>query len=73
MEQQKTINVNVPKGVDDGTRIRVAGEGEAGTRGGPAGDLYIFVHLKSHDVFKRDGTTLYAIAPLSITLAALGG
>jgi molecular chaperone DnaJ len=73
VEQQKTINVNVPKGVDDGTRIRVAGEGEAGTRGGPPGDLYIFVHLKSHDVFKRDGTTLYAIAPLSITLAALGG
>lgn len=73
VEQQKTINVNVPKGVDDGTRIRVAGEGEAGTRGGPAGDLYIFVQLKSHDVFKRDGTTLYAIAPLSITLAALGG
>lgn len=73
VEQQKTINVNVPKGVDDGTRIRVAGEGEAGTRGGPAGDLYIFVHLKSHEVFKRDGTTLYAIAPLSITLAALGG
>ncbi|WP_017668022.1 molecular chaperone DnaJ [Sandarakinorhabdus sp. AAP62] len=73
VDQQKTINVNIPKGVDDGTRIRVAGEGEAGTRGGPAGDLYIFVHLKSHDVFKRDGTTLYAIAPLSITLAALGG
>lgn len=73
VERQKTLNVNIPKGVDDGTRIRVAGEGEAGTRGGPAGDLYIFVHLKSHDVFKRDGTTLYAIAPLSITLAALGG
>jgi molecular chaperone DnaJ len=73
VEQQKTINVNVPGGVDDGTRIRVAGEGEAGARGGPPGDLYIFVHLKAHDIFKRDGTTLFTVAPLSITMAALGG
>ncbi len=73
VDKQKTINVNVPKGVDDGTRIRVAGEGEAGNRGGPAGDLYIFVHLKSHDIFRRDGTTLFTLAPLSITTAALGG
>lgn len=73
VEKQKTINVNVPRGVDDGTRIRVAGEGEAGMRGGPPGDLYIFVHLKAHDVFQRDGTTLFTIAPLSITTAALGG
>lgn len=73
VEQRKTLNVNIPRGVDDGTRIRVAGEGEAGTRGGPPGDLYIFVALKPHAVFKRDGTTLFAIAPLSITTAALGG
>ena len=73
VERQKTLNVNVPRGVDDGTRIRVAGEGEAGTRGGPTGDLYIFVHLKAHDLFKRDGTTLFAAAPISITTAALGG
>jgi molecular chaperone DnaJ len=73
VDKQKTINVNVPKGVDEGTRIRVAGEGEAGSRGGPAGDLYIFVHLKSHDIFRRDGTTLFTLAPLSITTAALGG
>ena len=73
VEKQKTLNVNVPRGVDDGTRIRVAGEGEAGARGGPAGDLYIFVHLKSHPIFKRDNTTLFTVAPLSITLAALGG
>jgi molecular chaperone DnaJ len=73
VEKRKDLNVNIPKGVDDGTRIRVAGEGEAGARGGPPGDLYIFIHLKSHPVFKRDGTTLYAEAPLSITLAALGG
>ena len=73
VEKQKTLNVNVPRGVDDGTRIRVAGEGEAGTRGGPAGDLYLFVHLKTHSLFKRDGTTLFAVAPISITTAALGG
>ena len=73
VEQQKTLNVNIPKGVDDGTRIRVAGEGEAGSRGGPSGDLYIFVNLKPHPVFKRDGTTLFTLAPLSITTAALGG
>ncbi|MEI6486096.1 MAG: molecular chaperone DnaJ [Sphingomonadales bacterium] len=73
VERRKELNVNIPKGVDDGTRIRVAGEGEAGTRGGPAGDLYIFVNLKPHPVFKRDGTTLFTVAPLSITLAALGG
>ncbi len=73
VEKQKTLNVNVPRGVDDGTRIRVAGEGEAGARGGPAGDLYIFVHLKPHGLFKRDGTTLYAVAPISFTTAALGG
>nr|WP_310525080.1 molecular chaperone DnaJ [Polymorphobacter sp.] len=73
VEKQKTLNVNVPRGVDDGTRIRVAGEGEAGTRGGPTGDLYIFVHLKAHKLFKRDGTTLFAAAPISFTTAALGG
>lgn len=73
VEKQKTLNVNIPRGVDDGTRIRVAGEGEAGTRGGPGGDLYIFINLKPHGLFKRDGTTLYAVAPISITTAALGG
>ncbi len=73
IEKKKTLSVNVPRGVDDGTRIRVAGEGEAGMRGGPPGDLYIFVHLKPHALFKRDGTTLFAMAPISITTAALGG
>ncbi|PZN97143.1 MAG: molecular chaperone DnaJ [Alphaproteobacteria bacterium] len=73
VEKQKTMNVNVPRGVDDGTRIRVAGEGEAGSRGGPAGDLYIFVHLKAHALFKREGTTLFAVAPICFTTAALGG
>ncbi len=73
VEKAKTLNVNIPRGVDDGTRIRVAGEGEGGARGGPPGDLYIFVHLKAHPVFKRDGTTLFVVAPISITKAALGG
>jgi molecular chaperone DnaJ len=73
VERKKTLQVKVPAGVDDGTRIRVSGEGEAGFRNGPPGDLYIFVHLKPHPIFKRDGTTLYAQAPISITTAALGG
>lgn len=73
VEREKTLSVKVPAGVDEGTRIRVSGEGEAGARGGPPGDLYIFVHLKAHGVFKRDGTTLFAAVPVSITTAALGG
>ena len=70
---EKSLNVRIPAGVDEGTRIRVAGEGEAGSRGGPPGDLYIFVGLKPHPVFKRDGTTLFAAVPVSIVTAALGG
>ncbi len=73
VEKQKSLNVNIPRGVDDGTRIRVSGEGEAGNRAGPPGDLYIFVNLKPHRIFKREGTTLFCIAPISITTAALGG
>jgi molecular chaperone DnaJ len=59
--------------VDDGTRIRIAGEGEAGPRGDSPGDLYIFVHMKPHPIWKRDGTTLYAQVPMSFVDAALGG
>ena len=70
---EKSLNVRIPAGVDDGTRIRVAGEGEAGSRGGPPGDLYIFVAVTPHAVFKRDGTTLFAAVPVSIVTAALGG
>ncbi len=73
VERDKSLDVTIPRGVDDGTRIRLAGEGEAGLRGGPAGDLYLFVHLKPHPIFKRDGTTLFAEVPLSFTTAALGG
>lgn len=73
VDTTKTIEVAIPPGVDDGTRIRVSGEGEAGARGGPAGDLYIFVHLSRHAIFQREGTTLFARCPVSFTTAALGG
>src|SRR3546814_12803353 len=73
VDRPKTLSVNIPAGVDEGTRIRLSGEGEAGARGAPAGDLYIFLHVKRHPIFERDGTTLFARAPVSITTAALGG
>ncbi len=73
VEKTKTLSVNVPAGVDEGTRIRLTGEGEAGARGAPAGDLYIFLHVARHDLFEREGTTLFARAPISFTVAALGG
>jgi len=73
VEKRKTLTVNVPAGVDEGTRIRLAGEGEAGIRGGPPGDLYIFIHMARHPIFQREGTTLFARCPVSFTTAALGG
>jgi len=73
VEKTKTLTVNVPPGVDEGTRVRLTGEGEAGPRGAPAGDLYIFLHVKRHALFEREGTTLFARAPVSFTTAALGG
>ena len=73
VERTKTLSVNVPPGVDEGTRIRLTGEGEAGQRGAPAGDLYIFLHVARHSLFTREGTTLHARAPISFTTAALGG
>jgi molecular chaperone DnaJ len=71
--RERTLSVNVPAGVEDGTRIRLAGEGEAGLRGGPAGDLYIFLSLKPHPFFQRDGADLFCRVPISIVTAALGG
>jgi molecular chaperone DnaJ len=70
---KRKLSVKIPAGVDEGTRIRVAGEGEAGVRGAGNGDLYIFVHMKRHSIFARDGTTLVAECPVSFTTAALGG
>lgn len=72
-EKQKSLHVRIPAGVDEGTRIRLTGEGEAGARGGPPGDLYIFVHVARHDLFQREGSTLFARCPVSFTTAALGG
>ncbi len=71
--RERTLSVNIPAGVEDGTRIRLAGEGEAGLRGGPAGDLYIFLSLESHDLFQRDGADLHCRVPVSMVTAALGG
>jgi molecular chaperone DnaJ len=71
--KRRTLSVKIPAGVDEGTRIRVAGEGEAGVRNGPSGDLYIFVHMKRHAVYSREGTTLIAECPVTFTTAALGG
>ncbi|MES2339875.1 MAG: molecular chaperone DnaJ [Pseudomonadota bacterium] len=73
LDKTKTLSVTVPPGVDEGTRIRLNGEGEAGQRGAPAGDLYIFLHVKKHERFEREGTTLFARAPISFAMAALGG
>ena len=71
--RRRTLNVSIPAGVDEGTRIRVAGEGEAGMRGAAAGDLYLFVHMKRHSIFSREATTLIAEVPISFSTAALGG
>ena len=70
---QRKLSVRIPAGVDEGTRIRVAGEGEAGVRSAAAGDLYLFVHMKRHPLYAREGTTLVADCPVSFTAAALGG
>src|SRR5215213_8908545 len=71
--RERTLSVNIPAGVEDGTRIRIAGEGEAGLRGGLAGDLYIFLSLASHAFFQRDGADLHCRVPISMVTAALGG
>ena len=73
VDRAKKLTVNIPAGVDEGTRIRLSGEGEAGARGAPPGDLYIFLHVKRHRIFEREGTTLFCRAPISFTTAALGG
>jgi molecular chaperone DnaJ len=71
--RERTLSVNIPRGVEDGTRIRLAGEGEAGVRGGPAGDLYIFLSIGAHEFFQRDGADLHCRVPVSMVTAALGG
>jgi molecular chaperone DnaJ len=71
--RERALSVNIPAGVEDGTRIRLAGEGEAGVRGGPAGDLYIFLAIASHPFFQREGADLHCRVPISMVAAALGG
>ncbi len=73
IEKERSLSVNIPAGVETGTRIRLAGEGEAGMRGGPAGDLYIFIEVREHPIFVRDGRVLACQVPVSISTAALGG
>ena len=71
--RERTLSVNIPPGVEDGTRIRLAGEGEAGVRGGPPGDLYIFLSMAAHPFFQREGADLHCRVPVSMVTAAMGG
>jgi molecular chaperone DnaJ len=71
--KEKTLSVTIPAGVEEGTRIRLAGEGEAGMRGAPAGDLYIFLSIRAHRIFQRDGANIFCRVPIPMTTAALGG
>jgi len=73
VEKERSLSVNIPAGVETGTRIRLAGEGEAGMRGGPTGDLYIFIEVQEHALFQRDGANLFCRVPVSMADAALGG
>jgi molecular chaperone DnaJ len=73
VEKDRQLSVNIPAGVETGTRIRLAGEGEAGLRGGPQGDLYIFIEVKDHAIFQRDGVHLFCRVPISMPAASLGG
>ncbi|MFC0409995.1 molecular chaperone DnaJ [Roseomonas elaeocarpi] len=73
VQRDRTLNVTVPAGVEDGTRIRLTGEGEAGLRGAPSGDLYVDVGVKAHPIFQRDGNNIFVRVPLRMTQAALGG
>lgn len=72
-QRERSLSVNIPAGVESGTRIRLSGEGEAGTRGGPTGDLYIFITVSDHELFEREGNNLFCHVPVSIITAALGG
>lgn len=73
IERERALSVNIPAGVETGTRIRLTGEGEAGMRGGPPGDLYIFIEVREHAIFQRDGIHLFCRVPVTFTAAALGG
>jgi molecular chaperone DnaJ len=72
VQGEKTLSVTIPAGVDSESRLRISGEGEAGARGGPPGDLYVFIHVEDHPVFDRDGSDLLCKIPISFSQAALG-
>ena len=72
VERERTISVKVPAGSDEGFRLRIRGEGEAGLNGGPAGDLFVFLHVEAHEFFERDGSDLHCEIPISFPQAALG-
>jgi molecular chaperone DnaJ len=72
-EQNSRIKFKIPAGVDDGSKMRIAGNGEAGIRGGARGDLYVVIHVKEHELFERDGDSLYCEVPVNFTTATLGG
>ncbi len=73
VQKERALNFSVPRGVEEGTRIRLSGEGEAGVQGGPSGDLYVFISITPHAIFQRDGHNLFCRVPISMTSAALGG
>ena len=73
VRKTRTLNLKIPAGVDDGSRIRLSGEGDAGQRGGPRGDLYVFISVTPHDLFERDNLDLLVTVPVPMTVAALGG
>lgn len=73
VQRDRTLNIDIPAGVEDGMRLRIAGAGEAGLRGGPAGDLFVDVSVRPHEIFQRDGASIYCRVPLRMTAAALGG
>ena len=73
VEKSAKIKIKIPAGVEDGTRLRSSGQGEGGARGGPAGDLYVVLHVEAHDIFQREGTDLFCSVPISFARAALGG
>jgi molecular chaperone DnaJ len=73
IQKTKNLSVTIPAGVDTGNQLRLSGEGAAGENGAPAGDLYVVIHVREHEIFERDGSNLYCEVPISFTLAALGG
>jgi molecular chaperone DnaJ len=73
VKKERTLSLDIPQGVEEGTRIRLSGEGQAGLNGGPPGDLYVFLSVKPHSIFQRDGNDLHCRVPIGIVTAALGG